>query len=106
MALAPAPEHLPALSGLIALTERAVTELLQRVQSGAFRTLERDSKHPERSIRNQHPGLWRQLRAATANRAELLQGQLLAGCGRANATWIAGAVCLCQSGMYGGQLGA
>jgi hypothetical protein len=60
MALAPAPAHLPALSALVAMTEAQLRALLPRVQSGEFRA-KLVPKHPARPIREQHPGLWRQL---------------------------------------------
>jgi hypothetical protein len=54
-------EQLPALASMLALTQPAFLERLRKVQSGTFKKQQRPPKHPERVIRVQHPGLWRQL---------------------------------------------
>jgi hypothetical protein len=58
--LDPPTEQLPSLGSLLAASPADFRRMLEKVQSGEYRS-NTSTKHRERGIRVQHPGLWEQL---------------------------------------------
>jgi hypothetical protein len=59
--LDPPADQLPSLAALFTRSPAGFQTMLRKVKSGEFRTQRSKTKHPERTIRVQHPGLWQQL---------------------------------------------
>jgi hypothetical protein len=59
--LDPPSEQLPSLCSTLTYSPSQFQKLLEKVQAGEFRSRPTPSRNPGRGIREQHPGLWRQL---------------------------------------------